>query len=121
MQAKLIALLLSICIMLQLTGSSVLLLSYELNKEQITKTLCVNRNKPRMHCNGKCHLKKQLQEQEKKENVPFNNLKSKSEEWVPAECSFSFIPAEVKGAQMPVYIFRNYSAPLFSVFHPPCA
>ena len=33
---------------------------YELNKRSITEQYCVNKNKPQMHCNGKCHLKKQL-------------------------------------------------------------
>ena len=33
---------------------------FELNKEYIIKTYCVNKNKPKLHCNGKCHLSKQL-------------------------------------------------------------
>lgn len=36
------------------------LLDYALNKEYISKNLCENRNKPKMHCNGKCHLMQQL-------------------------------------------------------------
>lgn len=34
---------------------------YELNKKAITEQFCINKNKPQLHCNGKCHLKKQLQ------------------------------------------------------------
>jgi hypothetical protein len=35
-------------------------LQYDLNKEYIATNLCENKDKPAMHCSGKCHLKKQL-------------------------------------------------------------
>ncbi len=33
---------------------------YALNKDYIAKNLCVNRDKPKSCCQGKCHLNKQL-------------------------------------------------------------
>lgn len=33
---------------------------FELNKEYIIKKYCVNKSKPKLQCNGKCHLSKQL-------------------------------------------------------------
>lgn len=33
---------------------------YLLNYDYIVKELCVNKDKPVMHCNGKCHLMKEL-------------------------------------------------------------
>lgn len=33
---------------------------YTLNKEYVTEKFCINKAKPKMHCNGKCYLKKQL-------------------------------------------------------------
>jgi hypothetical protein len=39
-----------------------LIVHYELNIQNITKTFCVNKDKPKMHCNGKCHLAKKLKE-----------------------------------------------------------
>lgn len=33
---------------------------FELNKEMIVKTLCINKDQPEMHCDGKCFLKKEL-------------------------------------------------------------
>ena len=33
---------------------------YVVNYEYITKTLCVNKAKPKLQCNGKCHLMKEL-------------------------------------------------------------
>jgi len=34
---------------------------YLLNKDYIAKNLCVNRDKPKSCCKGKCHMIKQLQ------------------------------------------------------------
>jgi hypothetical protein len=35
-------------------------IEYAVNYEYISKVLCVNKAKPMMHCNGKCHLMKEL-------------------------------------------------------------
>ncbi len=35
-------------------------LYYELNIDYIIETYCVNKEKPKLECNGKCHLMKQL-------------------------------------------------------------
>lgn len=34
--------------------------NWKINQSRIANTLCENRNRPSMHCNGKCHLRKQL-------------------------------------------------------------
>jgi hypothetical protein len=36
------------------------IVDYIINKEYIAKNLCVNRDKPKSCCKGKCHLVKQL-------------------------------------------------------------
>lgn len=33
---------------------------YVVNYDYISKVLCINRDRPKMHCNGKCFLKKQM-------------------------------------------------------------
>jgi hypothetical protein len=35
-------------------------LEYAINYDYITKTLCINKAKPKMQCSGKCHLMKEL-------------------------------------------------------------
>jgi hypothetical protein len=35
-------------------------LEYVVNYEYITKVLCINKSKPKLQCNGKCHLMKEL-------------------------------------------------------------
>lgn len=44
-------------------------LYYQLNKAAITEKFCVNKDKPQMHCNGQCHLAKEL----KKATQPLSN------------------------------------------------
>ena len=41
--------------------------SFELNQEYIASTLCVNRDKPEINCNGKCYLSKKIKQAEEKE------------------------------------------------------
>jgi hypothetical protein len=36
------------------------LLDYAVNYDYISKVLCINQNKPELHCNGKCYLGKEL-------------------------------------------------------------
>jgi hypothetical protein len=52
---------------LQTFSSFVIQANYYLNKDYIAKVLCINREKPKMHCNGKCYLAKKLKEQERQE------------------------------------------------------
>ena len=48
-------------------------LEYAVNYEYISKVLCVNKAKPMMHCNGKCHLMKELAKaQETEKQIPSN-------------------------------------------------
>ncbi len=36
------------------------MIDYAVNYKYISEELCVNKDKPEMHCNGKCHLKKEI-------------------------------------------------------------
>lgn len=40
----------------------ILLLDYELRKDYIIKNYCINKNKPELHCDGKCYLAKRIQQ-----------------------------------------------------------
>ena len=55
---------------------------WELNKDTIAKTECINRFKPMMHCNGKCQLYKELKkaavEEAENNKLPVAVLKLKT-------------------------------------------
>ena len=41
--------------------------AYEWNQDYISSEICINREKPQLHCNGKCYLMKKLKQAEQKE------------------------------------------------------
>lgn len=41
---------------------------FKLNQSYISAKLCENRNRPLLHCNGKCYLMKKIRAAEEKEN-----------------------------------------------------
>ena len=45
-----------------------LVLDWKINQDLITEKYCENKDKPMMHCNGKCYLAKQLEKLEQQEN-----------------------------------------------------
>lgn len=48
----------------QLLFKTVYIAYWKINQDYITENYCVNKDKPKMHCNGKCHLAKQLEKAE---------------------------------------------------------
>ena len=46
--------------LLQSFGRELLVANYTLNKARITALYCVNKARPQLHCDGKCHLARQL-------------------------------------------------------------
>lgn len=58
---------------------------YLINKDYIAKNLCVNKDKPRSCCKGKCHMVKQLQktnqnsDKEPKNSSNWNQIKELNE------------------------------------------
>src|SRR5690554_6685366 len=67
------------CILVFATGlfrDSAIYIHYLANRTEIIALFCVNKDIPEMKCNGKCHLKDQLERQNDQESAP------------PAEFSF---------------------------------
>ncbi|WP_051760319.1 hypothetical protein [Pedobacter antarcticus] len=66
--------------------------AFKLNQKYIASTLCENRDKPEMHCNGKCYLTKkikQAEEREKKEEQD-GQKKNFQENYILRQCSVEF-------------------------------
>ena|ERR1700733_834538 len=41
---------------------------FELNRDYVATHLCVNRDKPWLHCNGKCYFMRKIKQEQEKEN-----------------------------------------------------
>ena len=65
---KVVAIFLVNVILLQCSMKLLIFVCFEANKDYIARTLCENRDKPQIHCNGKCYLAKKIKKQEEQEN-----------------------------------------------------
>ncbi len=111
-------------ILAQSFSSLFIVAHYEWNKKLITAKYCENKTKPKMHCNGLCHLRKQLIVQEKKEKNPASPLKDKLD-------TFQFFQARAVSSSLirDFTIVKHFSVYhegkllelLNAVFHPPSA
>ncbi|MDO7851413.1 hypothetical protein [Hymenobacter convexus] len=89
--ARLLAFFLVALMLLQTLGQELLVVDYQLNKARITELYCVNKARPQLHCNGKCHLAKQLRKADGAEKkAPAGTLKVKFE--VLPTASFALHP-----------------------------
>ncbi|WP_228451288.1 hypothetical protein [Chryseobacterium sp. ON_d1] len=52
------------------------LMEYAVNYDYIVKVLCINKDRPEIHCNGKCYLSKELAKTSDPESSPFQKLKN---------------------------------------------
>ena len=101
-------------------------IEYVINYEYIAKTLCVNKEKPQMQCNGKCHLMKELAKAAETEK-PLSSNKKTNAKHLAEELFFQDLKALIN---QPIYtlhkkwVANNYSN-LYDykvnhfVFHPP--
>lgn len=111
--------------LLQSLSKTIVVADYQINKEYIAKVLCVNKSKPKMHCNGKCHLKKELKKAEKKEQSPANPLNEKNEIQLFSQSTstinlFSSVIVTTN-TLLSDYSFHMSDKHLDSIFHPPQA
>ena len=117
---KILSLVLLAAILFQTVSKLGYIVNYVVNKNYIAKNLCENRAKPKMKCNGKCHLKKQLIRAEKNESQGKSDSKEKWEDlYFTPEKPLLF---EVTKFNTAFFSYRNsFSNPQFpDIFHPPC-
>lgn len=102
------------------------LVDYVVNYDYISEVLCINKDKPELQCNGKCHLNAELaKSNEDTSSQDKHNQKSMKRmlqiEFV-SDDSFSFTPLKKVDIQQKVNVqinetyFYLYSP---SIFHPP--
>ncbi|WP_128546975.1 hypothetical protein [Larkinella soli] len=97
---------------------------YQVNKDYIARVLCQNRDKPQLHCDGKCYLAKQLRAQqdrqdqetaERVQNLPVVQLFCQH----PTPFRFHPVPIVLSETIRPHAFLPAYSVPLSALFRPP--
>ena len=94
---------------------------YEINKKQIADKLCINKNNPKMHCNGRCYLGRQLKKAEDNEKRQNQSLREKDEVislYTPTT-NTSYIPSFSFHSYMGHYIDRQFATPHIVPDQPP--
>jgi|LakMenEpi03Aug12_release.lakeMendotaPanAssembly.Ray.scaffolds.fasta_scaffold722501_1 hypothetical protein len=116
--------LLAMVIFFSSMSRGVVVADYLLNRDYIAKILCINRDKPEMKCNGKCHLAKQLKKQDAAEGQSEKSGKTvRTLDEVNVTCenvstSFS-VTFSIEKLGFQPYTGQPGSLPI-EIDHPPC-
>jgi hypothetical protein len=118
---KSLAIVLLLAFSTQLSAKALVIGYYYLNQKYIAENLCVNKEKPQMDCNGKCHLKKQLSKQEQAGHQSVPNLKEIGETLVFFETLLNEIRHSNKNFPIQTgYYFSITDHGTEPAVHPPC-
>ncbi len=97
---------------------------FKVNQPYIAKTLCINRNRPWLHCNGKCYFMrkiKQAEENEKKQAEKDSSIRMEVS-FFQEPYSITFIEPvilEANKSTFPRYIYQYSSSYTETIFRPP--
>ncbi|MGF6846302.1 hypothetical protein QFZ51_001537 [Chitinophaga sp. W3I9] len=106
-------------LLLQNFSRSVVFVQFKVNQSYIASVLCENKNKPQMHCNGRCHLKKEL-DRDAQQDKNNNTGKDKYEVmFVETLQSFHTTPPVNQLVFTSYYKAPHPHTLILSVFHPP--
>jgi hypothetical protein len=120
----LLAYFLTALLLLQSFGRELLVLNFAVNQAAITAKYCVNKARPRLHCDGKCYLARQLHRAENGHpKAPAGTLAAVKFE-VVAPSGLLLMPPKWAGwaaalRYAPLAARPDAAAPLGGVFHPP--
>lgn len=99
---------------------------YNANKAYIARVLCENRDKPQLHCDGKCYLAKKLKAQQDRQDKE-TTRRVENAPTITLFCSdgFSFdftqqILADLASV-LPDYLLKSYATFQRILFQPPRA
>lgn len=74
---------------------------FEMNHKYIAENLCINKNRPWLHCNGKCYfLKKIKQAEENEKKQQREDQKSRNQEALPVTQYVSMLVFEESGKKI---------------------
>ncbi|MET1054235.1 MAG: hypothetical protein ABWY16_02920 [Pedobacter sp.] len=95
---------------------------FEMNQSYIAKVLCINKNKPELHCNGKCYLMnklKQAQDKEQKQEHQFQKIQLQMQEAL-AVLPFNFRQYSIAAINFSIPLNTGMPvARVNAIFHPP--
>ncbi len=96
-------------------------INYWMNRDYIAAELCENKDRPELECNGKCHLKKEIESQSEDQNEGQEVSTRLMVEFFEPESVFELRNFVVNGSTLhfPKATGVALCGYLSSVFHPP--
>lgn len=100
-------------------------IDYAVNYEYISKVLCINKAKPELKCNGKCHLMKELAKASEDDKPISSDKKQGSNPFVDLFVteadSFNFLFFQNSATKELNCSYANLYSQLdsYAIFHPP--
>lgn len=121
---RVITLLMLLVMMIQSSSQLWITAAFFLNRDYISRVLCINKDKPESGCNGACQLKKQIKKDQEKQEK--SGIDSKSKEvlvYLPTviPLASSNIVFEWSAKTFNKIYFSSFLTDGFthSIFHPP--
>jgi hypothetical protein len=106
-------------ILLQNINKIIVLLEFEMNQEYIAKNLCVEKDVEDNCCQGSCHLKEKLEEEDKKDKDSGNTKENKEVQiFFQNDSAFSFFYPVITKSYSD-FLSKNIISFAFSIYHPP--
>jgi hypothetical protein len=121
---RLLASFLTALLLLQSFGRELLVLHFAVNQAHITARFCENKARPRLHCNGKCYLAKQLRRAENGPTKAPTSALAKVQLVATMPSQLQLPPAGWVGPvaalrYAPAIVRPDAAAPMPGIFHPP--
>ncbi len=102
-----------------------LVVNYFIQSDYYANVLCINQDKPKMNCNGKCHLRKEIAQTQRKtdENLPEIIYQLQLSQFVLNEYAFYLLGPEIIVNQDNSFAFvfnqSTLDGHLNGIFRPP--
>lgn len=95
--------------------------SFKKNQNRLSKTVCVNKDKPKSCCQAKCYLEKEIKKEENRQSNLPSGLKDKTEktELLSTYLSFIFLPLIIYKGYHGYHVSRNLKQFSTEIFQPP--
>lgn len=109
-------------VVLQTTATGIVCLRFEFNRQYIAQNLCVKKEEKNNCCQGSCHLKKELDQTEKKDKgpaAPHFELQNLPTLFCQQQNRIDLSPALFTRELVWTYRFSQKTFKGLSAFHPP--
>ena len=118
----LVSLIFLLAVLLQTFSKDFVVLDYYINTDSYAKN-CVNKEKPKLQCKGKCQMMKKAREEEKKEqDKPSGRERNKRDIFLSSKSFFPSLPSVYSSRIKPIHSYKfngTVNDCIYGIFHPP--